>query len=109
MAPAYPFPPVEGPPLTWPTCSAIPVRTPLLTTSSRQGLTTTRHREPSKALEPEWIAIQESERDNNVVSVDCAAKPRLCDEYGVVSYPAIRLFHADGRVDRYRGARRASA
>jgi len=68
-----------------------------------------RSREPSKALESEWIAIQESERDNNVVSVDCAAKPRLCDEYDVASYPAIRLFHGDGRVDRYRGARRSSA
>ncbi|KAL8420558.1 hypothetical protein RB594_003372 [Gaeumannomyces avenae] len=62
----------------------------------------------SAALEPEWTSIQETERDNNVVSLDCGAKRKLCDEFHVISYPAIRLYHQDGRMDRYRGPRRAN-
>ncbi|KAL8369837.1 hypothetical protein RB595_000265 [Gaeumannomyces hyphopodioides] len=61
----------------------------------------------SAALKPEWTSIQETERDNNVVSLDCGAKRKLCDEFHVISYPAIRLYHQDGRMDRYRGPRRA--
>ncbi|EHA54204.1 hypothetical protein MGG_08973 [Pyricularia oryzae 70-15] len=62
----------------------------------------------SKSLEPQWIKIQTTERDNNVVSFDCGAKRKICDELDVVSYPAIRLYHQDGRMDRFRGPRTAS-
>lgn len=62
----------------------------------------------SKSLELQWIKIQETERDNNVVSFDCGTKRKVCDELDVVSYPAIRLYHQDGRMDRFRGPRQAS-
>ncbi|KAH8885349.1 hypothetical protein GQ53DRAFT_751320 [Thozetella sp. PMI_491] len=64
----------------------------------------------SEALEPEWVRIQETERDNNILSVDCAARSQICKEFGVVSYPSIRLYREGGAsVDRYRGPRRAKA
>ena len=53
------------------------------------------------------MSIQESERDNNVVSFDCGAKPKVCAELGIISYPAIRLYRPNGIVDRYRGPRKA--
>ena len=65
-------------------------------------------RQSSSALESEWVSIQETERDNNVVSFDCHAKPNVCAELDVISYPSIRLYsHGATRVDRYRGPRRA--
>ncbi len=45
----------------------------------------------------------------DVVSFDCAgAGLKTCINLDVVSFPAVRLYHSDGRVDRYRGARRAA-
>lgn len=61
----------------------------------------------SSALESEWVSIQTTERDNNVVSLDCSVRPTLCDEYGVLTYPAIRLFHSSGQMLRYRGPKKA--
>ncbi|CAK7235367.1 tRNA (adenine(58)-N(1))-methyltransferase non-catalytic subunit trm6 [Sporothrix curviconia] len=45
--------------------------------------------------------------DAAVLSIDCTKDAALCDELDVASYPAIRLFHRDGRVQRYRGVREA--
>lgn len=44
-----------------------------------------------------------------VLSIDCTQESKLCDEFDVASYPAIRLFHQDSSrgVHRYRGAREA--
>lgn len=63
----------------------------------------------ASALEAQWTSIQETERDNNVVSIDCSTNAPLCDSYGVLTYPAIRLFHPSGRMTRYRGPKKASA
>jgi protein disulfide-isomerase A1 len=55
------------------------------------------------------VSVQKSEKDSNILSFDCSASPKVCDEYGVASFPSIRLFHGDGSVDRYRGLRRSSS
>ncbi|KAK3689155.1 hypothetical protein B0T22DRAFT_375806 [Podospora appendiculata] len=65
-------------------------------------------REQSEPLETEWEAVRDTEGDEHVVSVDCSARPKLCAELGVWSFPAIRLYHQDGRQDRYRGPRKAA-
>ncbi|KAK4154512.1 hypothetical protein C8A00DRAFT_42734 [Chaetomidium leptoderma] len=62
----------------------------------------------SQALEKEWIAVQETERDR-VVSIDCSAEAELCQRSGVSSFPSIRLYHPDGKQTRYRGPRKAAA
>ncbi|KAK3317450.1 hypothetical protein B0T19DRAFT_446413 [Cercophora scortea] len=64
--------------------------------------------EQSEPLETEWEAIQDIEGDERVVSVDCSERPKLCAELGVWSFPAIRLYHQDGRQNRYRGPRKAA-
>ncbi|KAK0612783.1 protein disulfide-isomerase [Bombardia bombarda] len=61
----------------------------------------------SKALEPEWLSLEKTEKDENIVSLDCAAQPKFCRDLDVLSYPAIRLYHRDGRMNRYRGERKA--
>jgi hypothetical protein len=62
----------------------------------------------SQALESEWTATQKVEVKGRVISVDCAAEPKVCEEHGVSSFPAIRLYQDHGaRVERYRGPRRA--
>ncbi|KAL2018977.1 hypothetical protein VTK56DRAFT_10202 [Thermocarpiscus australiensis] len=40
----------------------------------------------SEELEPEWLALQETERDDNIFS-----------------FPLIRVYHRDGRMDLYNG------
>lgn len=41
-----------------------------------------------------------------MVSFDCSENPSTCREFDAVStFPAIRLYHRDGRIDRYRGPR----
>ncbi|KAK3373656.1 hypothetical protein B0T24DRAFT_271233 [Lasiosphaeria ovina] len=42
------------------------------------------------------------------MSVDCAAHVSACIELDVVAYPAVRLYHTDGRMDRYRGPRKSA-
>ncbi|GAB1313682.1 Protein disulfide-isomerase [Madurella fahalii] len=61
----------------------------------------------SRELEREWLALQEVEKDDNIVSFDCQVHPKFCSDLDVVSFPAIRLYHRDGRMDRYRGDRQA--
>ncbi|OIW23005.1 hypothetical protein CONLIGDRAFT_719550 [Coniochaeta ligniaria NRRL 30616] len=64
----------------------------------------------SEALEPEWSAIEKEETDGRIISVDCAAEPKVCEQQGVNSFPAIRLYQDQGaRMERYRGPRRASS
>ncbi|KAK3385559.1 thioredoxin-like domain-containing protein [Podospora didyma] len=65
--------------------------------------------EKNQALETEWTKIQENEEGSQVVSVDCSQTPKACEELGVSSFPAIRLYHRDGRLDRYRGPRKTAA
>jgi protein disulfide-isomerase A1 len=61
----------------------------------------------SKILEPEWISLQEKEKDENIVSFDCEAHPLFCKGLDVASFPSIRLYHRDGRMDRFRGERKS--
>ncbi|KAK3299690.1 uncharacterized protein B0H64DRAFT_472779 [Chaetomium fimeti] len=63
----------------------------------------------SQALEQEWMTIQETVGNTDVVSVDCSAEAELCDRDGVSSFPAIRLRQADGGHIRYRGPRKAAS
>ncbi|KAH8747544.1 thioredoxin-like domain-containing protein, partial [Hyaloscypha finlandica] len=64
--------------------------------------------EPSKALEAEWLAAT-SQTKTALLSVDCKAEATLCQEQGVISYPAIRVFDRNEKVRRYKGSRKASA
>ncbi|KAK0625074.1 hypothetical protein B0T17DRAFT_260621 [Bombardia bombarda] len=72
-----------------------------------------RHAQPneenSQALEPEWASVQQATLDATAtaLSIDCAATPTICSDLGVSSFPTIRLYHGDGRMDRYRGPRKA--
>ncbi|KAK3356775.1 hypothetical protein B0T25DRAFT_578946 [Lasiosphaeria hispida] len=60
----------------------------------------------SRSLEAEWVAMQEREEDDNIVSFDCEVHPKVCNDLDVSSFPAIRVYHRDGRMDRYRGERK---
>ncbi|KAK3312758.1 hypothetical protein B0H66DRAFT_568848 [Apodospora peruviana] len=66
-------------------------------------------REHSQALESEWLSIQQKDQNDNLISVDCSTTPKLCKELNVRSFPTIRLYHQDGRVNRYRGPRKAAS
>ncbi|OTA99877.1 hypothetical protein M426DRAFT_324763 [Hypoxylon sp. CI-4A] len=61
----------------------------------------------SQALEPEWMSAVESEK-KGLISIDCASATSLCQEFGVISYPALRFFDGHGKTTSYRGPRRAS-
>ena len=64
------------------------------------------YRDDSKSLEPEWTSMQAAEKDDNIVSFDCSSNIKVCkQDFDVASFPAIRLYHRDGRMDRYRGDR----
>jgi protein disulfide-isomerase A1 len=65
-------------------------------------------REPSKALEAEWLAAT-SQTKTALLSIDCKAEADLCQEQSVISYPAIRVFDGSEKVRRYKGPRKASA
>ena len=43
-----------------------------------------------------------------MISVDCAVESELCGDYGVTSYPAIRIFRGPDNFTRYRGKRKAN-
>ncbi|KAI1135797.1 hypothetical protein F5Y05DRAFT_161319 [Hypoxylon sp. FL0543] len=62
----------------------------------------------SQALEPEWISATESEK-KALMSIDCSSAASLCQEFGVISYPALRFFDGHGKMTPYRGPRRASS
>ncbi|KAI0441068.1 thioredoxin-like protein [Xylaria telfairii] len=59
------------------------------------------------SLEPEWMSIAGSHK--SLMSIDCSSESALCDEFGVISYPALRYFDGHGYTKSYRGPRRASA
>ncbi|KAK3944443.1 protein disulfide-isomerase [Diplogelasinospora grovesii] len=59
------------------------------------------------SLESEWGSLQAAEKNENIVSFDCEAHLKACKDLDIVSFPAIRLYHRDGRMDRYRGKRKA--
>jgi protein disulfide-isomerase A1 len=61
-----------------------------------------------QALEPEWAALR-GRKGDAVVSIDCSADAKLCQDAGVSSIPAIRLHHPDGGQTRYRGPRDAAS
>ncbi|KAI1214353.1 uncharacterized protein F4807DRAFT_407634 [Annulohypoxylon truncatum] len=62
----------------------------------------------SQALEPEWTSAIESET-KGLMSIDCASTKSLCQEFGIISYPALRFFDGHGKMTSYRGPRRASS
>ncbi|KAI1456506.1 thioredoxin-like domain-containing protein [Annulohypoxylon moriforme] len=62
----------------------------------------------SQALEPEWTSAVESEK-KALLSIDCASTKSLCEEFGIISYPALRFFDGHGKITSYRGPRRASS
>ena len=51
--------------------------------------------------------MQHDQQDPNIVSFDCSAHLAKCKDLDVHSFPAIRIYHRDGRMDRYRGPRTA--
>ncbi|KAI0469366.1 hypothetical protein F4859DRAFT_487936 [Xylaria cf. heliscus] len=61
----------------------------------------------SQTLEPEWMSIADAHK--SLMSIDCSSESALCDEFGVISYPALRYFDGHGDTKSYRGPRRASA
>ncbi|KAI0856893.1 thioredoxin-like domain-containing protein [Xylaria cubensis] len=61
----------------------------------------------SRALESEWMSIAGTQK--SLISIDCLSESALCDEFGVISYPALRYFDGHGHMKSYRGPRRASA
>ncbi|RYC53787.1 hypothetical protein CHU98_g12423 [Xylaria longipes] len=61
----------------------------------------------SHAIEPEWMSIASSHK--SLMSIDCSSESAVCDEFGVISYPALRYFDGHGHMKSYRGPRRASA
>ncbi|CAK7231001.1 hypothetical protein SCUCBS95973_007764 [Sporothrix curviconia] len=64
----------------------------------------------SRALENEWQTIQSAPEGEHVLSFDCSQNAATCRELDAVStFPTIRLYHRDGRIDRYRGERTAAA
>ncbi|KAM7201275.1 protein disulfide-isomerase [Rhypophila sp. PSN 637] len=48
-----------------------------------------------------------SKLDPNIVSFDCSEHLKFCKDMDVTSFPAIRVYQRDGRMDRYRGERKA--
>ena len=42
-----------------------------------------------------------------LAAVDCTENPGTCREYGVISYPSVKVFRGLKDVTRYRGIRRA--
>ncbi|KAK3387880.1 thioredoxin-like domain-containing protein [Podospora didyma] len=61
----------------------------------------------TQALETEWTSLQKQEKDDNIISFDCEAHLKTCKDLDVASFPAIRMYHRDGRMDRYRGPQKA--
>ncbi|KAI0420345.1 thioredoxin-like protein [Xylaria grammica] len=61
----------------------------------------------SQVLESEWTSIADSH--TSLMSIDCSIESVLCDEFSVISYPALRYFDGHGHTKPYRGPRRASA
>ncbi|KAI1424826.1 thioredoxin-like domain-containing protein [Xylaria sp. FL1777] len=45
----------------------------------------------------------------SLMSIDCSVESAVCDEFSIISYPALRYFDGHGHTKPYRGPRRASA
>ncbi|KAI0967959.1 thioredoxin-like protein [Xylaria arbuscula] len=60
----------------------------------------------SQALEPEWTSIASSHK--SLISIDCSTESTICDEFSIISYPALRYFDGHGHTKPYRGPRKAS-
>ncbi|KAK4210791.1 hypothetical protein QBC37DRAFT_447527 [Rhypophila decipiens] len=52
-------------------------------------------------------AVQQQQIEADVMNIDCSGSLSTCLELDVKAYPAIRLYHPDGRVIRYRGPRKS--
>ncbi|KAJ3578257.1 hypothetical protein NPX13_g2310 [Xylaria arbuscula] len=61
----------------------------------------------SHTLEPEWLSITNLHK--GLMSIDCSANSALCNEFDIISYPALRYFDGHGHTKPYRGPRKASA
>ncbi|KAI0804876.1 hypothetical protein GGR55DRAFT_657580 [Xylaria sp. FL0064] len=66
-----------------------------------------KQRPGSQLLEPEWTSIASSHK--SLMSIDCSAEPAVCDEFSIISYPAVRYFDGHGHTKPYRGPRKASS
>ncbi|KAK0668733.1 protein disulfide-isomerase [Cercophora samala] len=65
-------------------------------------------RKTSQDLEHQWLSLQDAEKDDdNIVSFDCALHEAFCQELQITSFPSIRMYHRDGRVDQYQGHHKA--
>ncbi|KAI1266120.1 thioredoxin-like domain-containing protein [Xylariaceae sp. FL1019] len=60
-----------------------------------------------QTLEPEWQIVADSH--SSLLTIDCSSEKVLCDEFDIVSYPAIRYFDGHGHTRSYRGPRKAPA
>lgn len=99
--------------LTSPEADPLPVRPEDSPTSMSPSFLRTKNelirtRKASQVFEPEWTIVGDAAKDANMMTIDCAKNRDTCIEMDVKAYPAIRLYHADGRVDRYRGPRKAT-
>ncbi|KAI0537698.1 hypothetical protein GGR58DRAFT_470431 [Xylaria digitata] len=61
----------------------------------------------SQVLESEWMSIADSHK--SLMSIDCSTESAVCDEFSVISHPALRYFDGHGNMKPYRGPRKASA
>lgn len=58
-------------------------------------------------FEGEWSSVQSSIAEDRVLAVECSNHAKLCREFDIVSFPAIRLHQKEGTFERYRGLRKA--
>ncbi|KAF4630338.1 hypothetical protein G7Y89_g7802 [Cudoniella acicularis] len=59
-----------------------------------------------KSLEPEWITASKTS-ELPLLSIDCDSDPKFCEQFGINSYPSIKLFRGSEKINRYRGPRKA--
>lgn len=50
--------------------------------------------------------MQETANDPNIISFDCTAHAAKCHDLEISSFPDVRVYHRDGRMDVYSGARK---
>ncbi|KAK8095050.1 protein disulfide-isomerase [Apiospora hydei] len=59
------------------------------------------------ALRLVWERVEEA--SNWAISINCVRDQQMCKDYGVISYPAIRLLDSEGKMTPYRGPRTSNA
>ena len=57
-------------------------------------------------MEPEWSSVV-AQKEDVLLSIDCTLEAQLCDDFNVISYPAVRYFDGRGVMAPYRGPRKA--